>query len=350
MAATTHAASMSFLLSHPQSRSATPSRHLPLRPAARRVQCATDAAALSPAVTTKHRRAADENIREEAARHPAPKQGLSAWYEPFPPAPNGDPNVRVHGGHLGRALRLLRRRGDPGHRLPPRQPHLAGAAHPAHRQRRHRALARHRLRRVHEAHQGGDRRAAYLPRQLAQLPPPRGAEDGGHRDTAAVRLGGARLGDRAGRQSGEHIRLLQGVRDVPCPRARRPRAAPRLRAGGQREPALRLLQVRLDRIPAAGGQADVRVSDPDRRPGVRRPGRGGAQGDGRHCRGGDGGRAHERDVARRPHRDVRLPAHRGRARRPVQAQGAARHRDERPHRGRQHGSRPQVLAVEDRLP
>ncbi|XP_008666143.1 threonine synthase, chloroplastic [Zea mays] len=94
MAATTHAASMSFLLSHPQSRSATPSCHLPLHLAARRVRCATDAAALSPAVNTKHRRTADENIHEEAARHPALKQGLSAWYEPFPPAPNGDPNER----------------------------------------------------------------------------------------------------------------------------------------------------------------------------------------------------------------------------------------------------------------
>ncbi|KAL6610601.1 hypothetical protein ACP70R_040570 [Stipagrostis hirtigluma subsp. patula] len=98
MAATAHAASLSFLLSHPHS--ATSSPHLPLRPRHdfRRVRCATDAAAqpaaVAAATTTKHRRASDENIREEAARHPAPKRGLSAWYEPFPPAPNGDPNER----------------------------------------------------------------------------------------------------------------------------------------------------------------------------------------------------------------------------------------------------------------
>ncbi|TVU20375.1 hypothetical protein EJB05_36582, partial [Eragrostis curvula] len=100
MAATAHASSLSFLLSHPTSRSATPSPHLPLRPAARRARCATDATVPAPAAqpaasaTTKHRRPADENIREEAARHRAPKQGLSAWYAPFPPAPNGDPDER----------------------------------------------------------------------------------------------------------------------------------------------------------------------------------------------------------------------------------------------------------------
>jgi threonine synthase len=84
-----------------RSPSPTPSRALPPQAATSRSvrqpaasDAATDASALSPAVTTKHRRAADENIREEAARHPAPKQGLSAWYEPFPPAPNGDPNER----------------------------------------------------------------------------------------------------------------------------------------------------------------------------------------------------------------------------------------------------------------
>ncbi|XBJ19943.1 threonine synthase, chloroplastic-like [Triticum dicoccoides] len=94
MAATTHAPSpspsLSFLLSRP--RSAAP--QLRLRPAAhRRVRCATDAAvpapAPAPAATNKHRRAADEDIREEAARHRAPANDFSAWYEPFPPGPGG---------------------------------------------------------------------------------------------------------------------------------------------------------------------------------------------------------------------------------------------------------------------
>ncbi|KAL6662128.1 hypothetical protein ACP70R_001512 [Stipagrostis hirtigluma subsp. patula] len=77
MAATAHAASLSFLLSHPHS--ATSSPHLQLRPRHdfHCILCATDA-----------------NIREEAARHPAPKQDLSTWYEPFPPALNVDPNER----------------------------------------------------------------------------------------------------------------------------------------------------------------------------------------------------------------------------------------------------------------
>jgi hypothetical protein len=54
----------------------------------------TDTAVLFPAVTTKHQHTTDENICEEATWQPAPKQGLSAWYEPFPPAPNVDPNER----------------------------------------------------------------------------------------------------------------------------------------------------------------------------------------------------------------------------------------------------------------
>ncbi|XP_015692686.2 threonine synthase, chloroplastic-like [Oryza brachyantha] len=93
MAAATHAASLSSLLSHTHSAAPTPNHPLRLRPrpASHRVRCATDAAA---AAGTKHRRAADENIREEAARHRAPNHNFSAWYAPFPPAPNGDPDER----------------------------------------------------------------------------------------------------------------------------------------------------------------------------------------------------------------------------------------------------------------
>ncbi|KAK1698897.1 hypothetical protein QYE76_015594 [Lolium multiflorum] len=87
---TTHAPSLSFLLSHPHS--AAP--QLRLRPSPHhRLRCATDAAA-APAAPAKHRRPADENIREEAARHRAPSNDFSAWYEPFPPGPDGDPHER----------------------------------------------------------------------------------------------------------------------------------------------------------------------------------------------------------------------------------------------------------------
>ena len=42
--------------------------------------------------------------------------------------------------------------------------------------------------------------AGHLPRQLDELAAPRRAEDGRHRDRAAVRLGGAGLGDHSRRQ------------------------------------------------------------------------------------------------------------------------------------------------------
>ncbi|KAM0921334.1 hypothetical protein ACQ4PT_006963 [Festuca glaucescens] len=96
MAATT--SSLSLLFAHPHSRqSSTPQRfgrshlRLPLR-----ARCASDGGASASASTTatKHRRPAEENIREEAARLRGPATTFSAWYEPFPPASDGDPNER----------------------------------------------------------------------------------------------------------------------------------------------------------------------------------------------------------------------------------------------------------------
>ncbi|KAM0899575.1 hypothetical protein ACQ4PT_021241 [Festuca glaucescens] len=94
MAATT--SSLSLLFAHPHSRhSSTPHRfgrshlRLPLLHA----RCASNGASAST-TATKHRRPAEENIREEAARLRGPATTFSAWYEPFPPASDGDPNER----------------------------------------------------------------------------------------------------------------------------------------------------------------------------------------------------------------------------------------------------------------
>jgi threonine synthase len=58
-------------------------------------------------------------------------------------------------------------------------------------------------------HQG----EAHLPRQLDEQPPHRGAEDGGHRDRAAVRLGSAGLDHHPRRQPRKRARAGPGVRD-----------------------------------------------------------------------------------------------------------------------------------------
>ncbi|CAO2171100.1 unnamed protein product [Urochloa humidicola] len=102
MATSSAASSLSLLFSHPNSRHSSshrrpvpvpaPGPHLRLPARASRARCASSDAA--PATATKHRRPAEENIREEAARLRGPAQGFSAWYEPFPPAPGGDPDER----------------------------------------------------------------------------------------------------------------------------------------------------------------------------------------------------------------------------------------------------------------
>ncbi|VAH78773.1 unnamed protein product [Triticum turgidum subsp. durum] len=96
-AATT--SSLSLLFAHPHSHHPSTKQRLdrshlrlPLRAAAHRTRCATEGVSASTA--TKHRRPAEENIREEAARLRGPATTFSAWYEPFPPASDGDPNER----------------------------------------------------------------------------------------------------------------------------------------------------------------------------------------------------------------------------------------------------------------
>jgi hypothetical protein len=80
MAATTHAASMSFLLSHPQSRSATPSRHLPLRLAARRVRCASHLGGRPAGPLAHHARPqADAPSTPDQASLPRRPSDLEAW-------------------------------------------------------------------------------------------------------------------------------------------------------------------------------------------------------------------------------------------------------------------------------
>jgi threonine synthase len=80
--------SLPLLFARPNSRQPSGS-HLRLP---RGTRCAaSDAAGVT---ATKHRRPAEENIREEAARLRGPSQGFSAWYVPFPATPDGDPNER----------------------------------------------------------------------------------------------------------------------------------------------------------------------------------------------------------------------------------------------------------------
>ena len=62
---------------------------------------------------------------------------------------------------------------------------------------------------VQETRQG----QAHLPGQLDEHPAPRGPEDGRHRDRAAVRLGGAGLGDHPGRQPRQRQRARRGLPD-----------------------------------------------------------------------------------------------------------------------------------------
>ena len=74
-------------------------------------------------------------------------------------------------------------------------------------------VARHRLRRLHGHRAAARHRGRRLPRQLDELAAPRGAEDGGDRDRAAVRLGGARRGHHPRRQPRQRQRALRRLRD-----------------------------------------------------------------------------------------------------------------------------------------
>ena len=120
--------------------------------------------------------------------------------------------VRLDRRHLGGARRLLRGGGHPRGRAPAQGQGLDRPARPAARQRRARALARHRLRRLHGDRAGDHQGEAHLPRQLDEQPAHRGPEDGRDRDRAAVRLGGAGLDRDPGRQPRQRARARPGLR------------------------------------------------------------------------------------------------------------------------------------------
>ena len=149
----------------------------------------------------------------------------------------------------------------------PRGQGLAGAAGAAARQRRARAGARHRLRRLHGDRPAAGRGRRRLPRQLDEQPAPRGPEDAVDRDRAAVRLGGAGRRHHPRRQPRQRQRARRRLRPDARARADRQASAHRRGAGGGGQPALHRLQVELG-VRADEGAADAGVGDPDRQPGV----------------------------------------------------------------------------------
>ena len=96
--------------------------------------------------------------------------------------------LRLDRRHLGRAGRLRRRGRHPHAGHPAPRQGLDRPAGAAAGQRRHRAGHRRQLRRLHGAGPAAGRRGGRLPGQQHELAAPRGAEDGRHRDRAAVRL------------------------------------------------------------------------------------------------------------------------------------------------------------------
>ena len=153
--------------------------------------------------------------------------------------------LRLHRRHLGRARRLLRGGRHPRRGAAAEGQGLDRPARAAARQRRARALARHRLRRLHGDRAGDHQGEADLPGQLDEQPAHRGAEDGGHRDRAAVRLGGAGLDHHPGRQPRQRARARAGLRDDAGARADQQAAAHLPGPGRARQPALPLVPGRL---------------------------------------------------------------------------------------------------------
>ena len=133
--------------------------------------------------------------------------------------------VRLDRRHLGLAGRLRRGRRHPGHRHPAAWQGIDRPARAAARERRHRPRPGHGLRRLHGHRQAPGDRGGHLPGQLDEQRPPRGTEDGRHRDRAAVRLGGPRLRDHPGRQPRQRERARGRVRHDGGPRRHGPAAA-----------------------------------------------------------------------------------------------------------------------------
>mmetsp|Transcript_34735 Transcript_34735/g.97946 ORF Transcript_34735/g.97946 Transcript_34735/m.97946 type:complete len:205 (-) Transcript_34735:1210-1824(-) len=180
---------------------------------------------------------------------------------------------------------------------------------------------------MHAAHPGGHRGDPHLPRQQHELPEARGAEDRGHRDLPAVRLGRARLAHHPGGELGQRLRLLQRLQDVLRHGPRGPHAPARGGAGPERQPAVPGLQERVGELRGRPGPGDVRLGHPDRGPRVHRPRHPGPQGHGRHRGRGDGGGAHGRGSHGGPHGDVQLPAYGSGPRGPHEAAGEGGNRE-----------------------
>ena len=210
------------------------------------------------------------------------------------------------------------------------------AAGAAARQRRPRADARYRLRRLHGDRPAAGRGRRRLPRELDEQP---AASKGRRRYRSrssqqfdwevpdVVIVPGGNLGNVSAIGAGFDLMLDLG--------AHRQAAADRRRAGGGRQPALSRVSEQLA-VRADDGAADDCVGDPDRQSGVVRQGDPHAAAVRRHRRAGDGERARRRGGARGPHRHVQLPPHRRRAGR---AREARRARRDRRHRSRRSSSR-----------
>lgn len=301
----------------------------------------------------------NERFVDQALRHQPHRQlqrfrddCLSQSSQPPPQIepPTCRSRLRLHRRHLRRALRLLRRRGNPLHRYPPRKQDLHGAARAAHRKRCLRAQHRHRFRRLHETNPPNHDGAADLSGEFTQQPEIGRAEDGGDRNPAAIQLGSPRLGDRPRRKPRQHLRILQRIQNVPRIRSRGSNPAPRLRAGAQCESFVPSLQLRVERVQSDEGGDDVRLRDSNRGPCLHRQS-GVCAAKLRRNRGrGDGGGADGRHGAGGFDGDVRLPAHRRCAVGIDEAEGEWDDRGDGSDGGGEHGARVEVHAGEDRLP
>ena len=197
----------------------------------------------------RHGRALDQDVRPVAhrlvqrSRHDG--AGVDRAADGRRPQAGTRRRVRLDRRYVGVARRVCRRGGDSVDRHSAARQGFDGAARAAARQRRARAVARHRFRRLH-----GDRAAAVgrrgrLPRELDEQPAPRGTEDRRRRDRAAVRLVGARRHHHPRRKSRKRQRAWRGLRHDGVARAHHEASAHRRRAGRRRESALPRVQEQL---------------------------------------------------------------------------------------------------------
>ena len=232
--------------------------------------------------------------------------------------------LRVHRRHVRVAGGVRRRGRDSRHRDPAARQGLDGAAAAAARQRRARAVGRHRLRRLHGDRPAARGRGRRLPRELDEQPAARRPEDRRHRDRAAVGLGGARRRHHPRRQPRQRQRARRGLRHDGDARPHGEAPAHRRGAGRGGQPALPRVQERLA-LRAGEGAAHARLGHPDRQPGLGAEGHPHAAEVRRHRRTGDRGGTGQRRRARRSHGHVQLPAHGRRARGAAEAARARRH-------------------------